>query len=200
MSCRGGTGEARDSLPATGNYLEGADLKDRDLKSSDLQECRLLEFQHIIQINDPEESSIPCLSRDQLWEGLVFRTKYPGHFNAALSARLDNVSHAGFVRYLRFGTGELRDEVVLLEGEEIRTSTAGVAQQMFAESVTRIEEPLPGHLFVRFMYRRDSGNEPGGLDVDEYLKAAYVQNDRDAIALLRRFLAEGLPGAGSWVQ
>ncbi|MDP1931082.1 MAG: DUF1857 family protein [Gammaproteobacteria bacterium] len=160
----------------------------------------MLEFQHIIQINTPDEPVIPRLHREQLWEGLVFRTKYPGHFNATLSARLENVTHAGFVRYLRFGSGELRDEVMLTEGQEIRTSTAGSAQQMFAESITRIEEPLPGHLFVRFMYRRDSGNEPGGLDVDEYLKAAYVQNDRDAIALLRQFAVHGLPGTGSWIQ
>lgn len=160
----------------------------------------MLEFEHIIQINDPDQPHLLCLGREQLWEGLVFRTKYPGYFNATLSARLDNVCAAGFVRYLRFGSGELRDEVVLLEGLEIRTSTTGVTQQMFAESVTRIEEPAPGLLFVRFTYRRDSGNEPGGLDVDEYLKAAYVQNDRDAIALLRRFAADGLPGAGSWVQ
>lgn len=165
-----------------------------------MKDQQLLEFQHIIQINDPEEPRIPHLSRDQLWEGLVFRAKYPGHFNATLSARLVDVSPAGFIRYLSFGTAELRDEVVLLEGEEIRTSTAGVAQHLFAESVTRIEEPAPGHLFVRFLYRRDSVNEPGGLDVDEYLKAAYVQNDRDAIAQLRQFAANGLPGTGSWIQ
>lgn len=183
-------GRAADYLPGAGNYLGVNALKDR----------KLLEFQHIIQINDPQEQRIPHLSRIQLWEGLVFRTKYPGHFNATLSARLVDVSPTGFIRYLNFGTAELRDEVVLLEGEEIRTSTAGVVQHMFAESVTRIEEPAPGHLFVRFQYRRDSVNEPGGLDVDEYLKAAYVQNDRDAIARLREFAANGLPGTGSWVQ
>ncbi len=160
----------------------------------------MLEFQHIIQINDPDEPDIPHLRRDQLWEGLVFRMKYPGHFNASLSARLESVTNAGFVRYLSFGAGELRDEVLLVEEQEIRTSTAGCMPQMFAESVTKIEEPLPGHLFVRFMYRRDSGNEPGGLNVDDYLKAAYVQNDRDAIALLRQFAQHGLPGSGSWIQ
>lgn len=165
-----------------------------------MKEKHLLEFQHIIEINDPDEPHIPQLTRDQLWEGLLFRTRYPGYFNATLSARLADICQTGFTRYLSFGTAELRDEVVLVTGEEIRTSTAGVAQQMFAESVTRIEEPVPGHLFVRFLYRRDSGNEPGGLDVDEYLKAAYVQNDRDAIAQLRQFAAHGLPGAGSWVQ
>ena len=177
-------------MPVTGNYLEVNDLKER----------KILEFQHIIQINDANERRVSDLSRAQLWEGLVFRTKYPGHFNATLSARLIDVSSAGFVRYLSFGAAELRDVVVLLEGEEIRTSTAGVAQQIFAESVTRIEEPSPGHLCVRFLYRRDSLNEPGGMDVDEYLKAAYVQNDRDAIAQLRQFSVCGLPGAGSWIQ
>ncbi len=158
----------------------------------------MLEFEHIIQINDPDQPQIPVMSRTQLWEGLLFRAKYPGHFNAALDSRVENLSNTGFTRVLQIGNRELRDEVMLEDELEIRTST-GHNQSMYAESITRIEEPAPGYLFVRFMYRRDSGNSDG-IDVDEYLKAAYVQNDRDAVIRLREFAQTGLPGTGSWVQ
>lgn len=169
---------------------------------------KLLEFEHIIQINDPDQPQIPPLSRQQLWECLLFRARHPGHFNPALSSRLENVSAVGFVRYLQFGKMELRDEVVLVPGLEIRTSTAGSDQPLFAESITRIEEPAPERLFVRFLYRRDSGNERGngqgsehdGIDVDEYLKSAYVQNDRDAVRLMREIARDGLLSSGSWLQ
>lgn len=160
----------------------------------------MLEFEHIIHINDPREPHLPTVSRAQLWEGLVFRTKYPGHFNPTLSTELEAMSETGFIRHLRFGTARLRDVVTLRHEVEIETRSEGLANQMFAHSVTRIEEPAPGHLLVRFYYCRDSGNQEGGLDVDSYLKAAYLQNDRDAIAMLRRFAQEGLPGTGSWLQ
>lgn len=160
----------------------------------------MLEFEHIIHINDPREPHLPTVSRAQLWEGLVFRTKYPGHFNPTLSTELEDISESGFIRHLRFGSASLRDVVTLRHEEEIQTLSDGGENQMFAHSVTRIEEPAPGHLLVRFYYCRDSGNQEGGLDVDSYLKAAYLQNDRDAIAMLRRFAQEGLPGTGSWLQ
>jgi len=160
----------------------------------------LLEFEHIIHINDPREPHLPTMSRAQLWEGLVFRTRYPGHFNPTLSTELENITDTGFIRHLQFGTARLRDVVTLHAEEEIQTRSDGLEGQLFAHSVTRIEEPAPGHLLVRFYYCRDSGNVEGGMDVDSYLKAAYVQNDREAIVMLRRFAEEGLPGTGSWLQ
>jgi len=160
----------------------------------------MLEFQHIIQINDPEDPQIPPMSRQQLWDGLVFRSKYPEHFTPALSSAIEHYTDDGFVRKLSFGEGHLRDRVILIEREEIRTTPADEQQVLFAESITRIEEPVPGYLFVRFLYRRDPPPASDGVDVAQYLKSAYVANDREAVSLLRKFTIEGLPGAGSWVQ
>jgi len=160
----------------------------------------LLEFEHIIHINDPREPHLRSISRAQLWEGLVFRAKYPGHFNPTLNTELEDLTDTGFIRHLRFGTARLREVVTLHAEREIQTRSDGLEGQLFAHSVTRIEEPAPGHLLVRFYYCRDSGNVEGGMDVDSYLKAAYVQNDREAIVVLRRFAEEGLPGTGSWLQ
>lgn len=153
----------------------------------------MLEFEHSIRVNDPETPDTPCLSREQLWQGLVFRCQYPGHFNPALSCHIEEHSAAGFIRTLQFGASSLRDRVMLITEREIHTRPAEPNPALYAESITRIEEPEPGHLLVRFSYRRDSGNSPGSIDVDEYLKAAYVQNDQAAIALLRQFIVEGWP-------
>ena len=160
----------------------------------------MLEFAHIIQINDPEDPQIPPMSRQQLWEGLLFRSKYPEHFTPALNSSIEHYTDDGFVRKLSFGEGHLRDRVTLIEMEEIRTAPADEQQALFAQSITRIEEPVPGYLFVRFMYRRDDPPASDGVDVAEYLKSAYVQNDREAISLIRKFAIEGLPGEGSWLQ
>lgn len=160
----------------------------------------MLEFQHIIQVNDPNEPNVPHLSKAQLWEGLVLRSKYPAHFTPSISCSIEEVSDQGFVRVLRFGEGRLRERVELIHQQEVRTRPADAWQPMYAESITRIEEPAPGHLIVRFIYKRESGNDDGSIDVDEYLKSAYLQNDREAMRLLRKFSREGLPSADSWLQ
>lgn len=160
----------------------------------------MLEFEHIIQINDPKVPNIPYVSRAQLWEGLVFRSKYPAHFTPNIDCTVEQIGEHGFVRVLRFGEQMLRERVYLSHEEEVRTGPADADPVLFAESVARIEEPAPRHLIVRFIYRRESGNTDGNLDVDEYLKSAYVQNDREAIILLRKFSLEGMPSAGLWLQ
>lgn len=161
----------------------------------------LLEFEHLIQINDPKQLHIPVLSREDLWAGLVMRAKFPGQFNPAISSRLEQISDNHFIRYIAVADTELRDAVRLQHLQEISTrievseteKVNGKQPRFQAESLTRIEEPEPGYLFVRFMYRRDSANELGGMDVDEYLKSAYVVNDRDAIAMIRQLIAAGWP-------
>jgi hypothetical protein len=154
----------------------------------------LLEFEHLVQINDPNNKQLALLSREDLWQGLVFRTRYPHHFNPAVQAELQDETDTGFVRILSAGSMRLRDEVILIPDTEIRTIIDGRTQHMHAESITRIEEPEPGYLFVRFSYRRDSISDQGGIDADDFLKSAYLQNDREAITTLRQMFAEGWDG------
>jgi len=160
----------------------------------------MLEFQHIIQINAPKEPHLPHMSRAALWEGLVFRSKFPSHFTPNIHCVIEEGSDSNFIRVLHFGEHVLRERVLLQHETEIHTGPADANPVMFAESVARIEEPAPGHLIVRFSYRRDSGNSDDNVDVDEYLKSAYVQNDRDAITLIRKFSLEGMPSAESRLQ
>jgi hypothetical protein len=151
----------------------------------------MLEFEHLIQINDPASPHIRPMSREDLWAGLLMRARYPGQFNPAISSRLEEIDDTRFVRILQVGDTEMYDEVQLRYPDVIHTRMAG--EVLHAESITKIEEPEPGWLFVRFTYRRDSANEEGGLDIDGYLKSAYLVSDREAIALIREMVQSGWP-------
>tara|TARA_R100001039_G_C1853122_1_gene114278 strand:- start:843 stop:1352 length:510 start_codon:yes stop_codon:yes gene_type:complete len=149
----------------------------------------LLEFEHIIQVNDLTNPELTVLGREALWQGLVYRASYPDHFNPALKCRLEPDTDEHFIRYIDVGEFELRDEVTLVPMQEVRTLIDGRTQPMHAESVATIEEPEPDQLFVRFSYKRDSIGIEGGLDADAFLKEAYSQQDRDAIIVIRQMVA-----------
>lgn len=149
----------------------------------------LLEFEHIVQVNDFAQPGLIVLSRETLWQGLVYRVSYPDHFNPALSCRLEPETDNRFVRHIGAGNLQLRDEVTLVPMQEIHTLIDGRTQVMHAESLTRIEEPEPDQLFVRFSYKRDSIGVEGGLNADAYLKEAYLQQDRDALIIIRQMAA-----------
>jgi len=78
---------------------------------------------------------------------------------------------------------------VLYPEQKIHTSTIAEINQITAQSVTCIEGPESGFLFVRFSYKRELEESNQEVDVGEHLKSAYVQVDRDAIAMIR-MLAE----------
>lgn len=149
----------------------------------------MLEFEHIIQVNDPAERQIRPMSRDELWQGLLLRARDPGRFNGALTCRVDDESHDSFTRYVKAGDTQFRERVTLTRRERIETVTAGADQPLFAASITTIEETAAGCLFVRFIYRRDLEDSAEGRMIGEHLKSAYLQVDIDAIALIR-MLAE----------
>jgi hypothetical protein len=151
----------------------------------------MLSFEHSILVNDPDSPQRPALDRDQLWAGLVYRARRPDHFNSALRCQIEDIDETRFIRYIKVGDMELRDEVTLVSSCEVRTLIDGSHQPMHAESCTRIEQTAAGLLSVRFIYRRDSLNTAAGLDADEYLKSAYRQLDLDAIELIRQMAAEG---------
>jgi len=145
----------------------------------------LLEFEHIVQINDPEDNKIRPLTRAQLWDGLLLRARDPGKFNNALTCRLADEDSEGFIRYIQAGDTEFREKVTLMHQEKIETVTSGSDQPIHAESITSIEEPAEGYLFVRFVYRRDMENTAEGSMIGDHLKSAYFHMDIDAIALIR---------------
>jgi hypothetical protein len=149
----------------------------------------LLNFEHIVQVNDPGDSRLPSISRQQLWQGLVMRARNPDKFIRGLQCESQPPDNNEFLRRTQAGDSNFCEKVILDPEHEIRTRTLPDHDQIKAESTTRIEEPEPGYLFVRFSYQRELEVTTEAVDVAEHLKSAYVQVDRDAIAMIR-MLAE----------
>lgn len=152
----------------------------------------MLEFEHIVQVNDPPNKRVTDITRSQLWQGLVMRARNPGKFNHGLQCESEALRGNEFVRTIEAGNSSFCEKVTLYPEEEIRTRTLSDRDQIQAESTTRIEEPESGYLFVRFTYKRELETTTEQVDVAEHLKSAYVQVDRDAIAMIRMLAASNL--------
>ncbi|MDA1372950.1 MAG: DUF1857 family protein [Proteobacteria bacterium] len=145
----------------------------------------MLEFEHIVQVNDPGNSDFVVLTRDQLWQGLVLRARNPEKFNRSLQCQSETPEGNEFIRTIEAGGASFCERVILYPQEKICTRTLADQDQINAQSTTCIEEPEEGYLFVRFTYKRDLDSRDDRVDVGEHLKSAYVQIDRVAIAMIR---------------
>ena len=58
----------------------------------------MLEFEHIIQVNDLSNDAIAVRSRAQLWRGLILRAQQPDKFNQSLSYSYKPLSENEFLR------------------------------------------------------------------------------------------------------
>lgn len=154
----------------------------------------MLEFEHIIQVNDLTDSDISILSRAQLWEGLMLRARRPDKFVPSLTVHTEDVASDEFERTITAGESSFLEQVVVYPEGRIHTKTVEEIEQISAESITQIEEPEEGYLFVRFTYRRELEIEGDGIDVGEHLKSAYLETDREAIAMIRTLAESGLFG------
>jgi len=155
---------------------------------------QLLEFEHIVQVNDLSNKAITAISRQQLWEGLVLRARNPEKFNPGLNCDSGDVIDNEFLRTITAGESSFREKVVMQPQQQICTETIAGFDQIKAQSTTSIEEPEIGSLFVRFKYKRDLEESSDLVDIGEHLKAAYVQLDRDAIAMIRMLAESNLFG------
>lgn len=156
-----------------------------------MAEPALLEFEHVIDINYPERPQ-EWISREALWQGLVYRAKYPDYFSQGLQSEIESEHERGFVRIIKAGSMKLRDEVTLsIEQSKILTLIDGRTEAMHAESKTEINELGNNLLQVRFFYRRSGLPNVSGVDAESALKSAYVQNDQVAIEKIRQMILEG---------
>jgi Domain of unknown function (DUF1857) len=160
-----------------------------------------MNFEHLIEINDPGNPLIEPLSRNQLWQGLVLRAEQPELSVMGLDACVMLARSSGYLkRELRFGRLRILDEVRFEFMQHVTYDI--MASELFAASCLRmaIEEPQPGWLFVRFTY--SSAHEEAEEMVREHLKQAYIQADNDTVAVIRQLarlgkLGEYLEGTGS---
>lgn len=156
----------------------------------------MLEFEHLVQVNDPADERFSDLTRAQLWQGLVLRARFPQKFNQGLDCQSEALENNEFLRTIAAGESNFLERVKLTPEKEIHTQTVpgeGEGEDpLHAESRTTIEEPEQGYLFVRFRYRRELVDNSEQVDIAEHLKSAYVQVDRDAIAMIRVLAASEL--------
>ena len=155
-----------------------------------------MKFEHLIQINDPENPLIISLHREELWQGLLQRALDPRPFLPGLeSCHILEKSEGGWRRELNFGPATIEDVVTLHETKWVCFTTQPSSGHAGGSLTIYIEEPQPNMLYLRFVYQTNLG-ENGQLEDHayiEYVKSAYHQSDIDTVRIIRTLAASGTP-------
>jgi hypothetical protein len=158
-----------------------------------------LNFEHLIQINDPENPLVPTMTREELWEGLVLRAEQPQLFVLGLdSCTILSREENTLERELHYGHATVRDRVTLTPGQSVRYDILATESHVGGSLTMTIEEPDADQLFLRFEYRTTL---PAAVTEDdrqtsEIVKSAYRESDIDTVRLIREFvLGPNEPGA-----
>lgn len=156
-----------------------------------------MRYEHLVQINDPARPDIQPLDRSQLWRGLVLRAARPELFDLTIDAiRVLEESESHQLREVHRGSSSATERVRLFPQEAVEL-TAG-ADTVFAGSVLalRIEEPVPGALFVRFVYALNGSGVPEDDAERRALRQAYYYADIDTVRHIRSLAEAPMDEAG----
>lgn len=151
-------------------------------------------FEHIVQINDPDELLAPPLTREQVFNGLRLRVSQPRRFLDAIDeAQVVEDSTGELMRDLRFGTFVIKDRVELQAPDVITTEVIWPPTLAGSSLRMSIEEPAPYTLIVRFVYDSPAAsNDPQiGNEHRSALQAAWLHADIDSIRLVRQLAEQG---------
>lgn len=152
-----------------------------------------MQFQHLIEINDPRNPMITPMTREQLWRGLVLRAETPKIFVPWLDqCNLLDRSGAVLSRELHYGTVVVRDHVTFLPQQQVRYEVPEQKDIPASSLVMTIEEPVAGSLFVRFAYD-DGRSDAEDMDAfySEFRRSAYQESDIDTIRVIRELVVQG---------
>lgn len=156
-----------------------------------------MHYEHLVQINDPQDPLLTPLSRLQLWRGLLRRVERPDEFLVGVeSVRFPERGTDWVKREMQLGTLLVCDHIRLHEGQSIEFDTAPSAQHQGGKFSMRIEEPAAGELFVRFAYQTPLRDAADGASAEElqlldFLRNAYRDTDVDAIRWIRELAETG---------
>ena len=155
-----------------------------------------MNFEHLIQINDPENPLVESLNRDQLWQGLLYRVEdavpfLPGLESCTILERAADT----LLRELDFGPAVIRDRVTINEAHSVCFTIEASEVHPGGSLQIVIEEPEPNFLFLRFTYETTLADNPNaeGAAYIEYVKSAYHQSDIDCVRIIRTLAAGGTP-------
>lgn len=152
-----------------------------------------MNFEHLIEINDPNNMLLAPLSRNQLWQGLVLRAESPELSVMGLDACVMLERRSNYLRReLRFGSLRINDEVFFEPMQSVRYEIMASEQFPASTLLMRIEEPYPDRFFIRFIY--GNVNDENDEMVRDHLKQAYEQADNDTVAVIRELAKMGKLG------
>ncbi len=151
-----------------------------------------MQFQHLIEINDPLNPLIDNLTRDQLWRGLVLRAEVPKLFIPWLD-ECDLLGRGGNVlsRVLHYNALLIQDQVTFTPQETVYYAVPAQGDISASSLAVTIEEPQPGALFVRFEYESAQSDDDMDALYNEFRRSAYQEADIDTIRIIRQLAAEG---------
>ena len=123
-----------------------------------------MKFEHLIQINDPENPLIDTLTRDQLWQGLLHRVENPIPFLPGLeSCTILEREADTLLRELDFGPAVIQDRVTLADMTSVRFDIQPSETHPGGSLHISIEEPEPTFLFLRFAYQTTLATNPTSI-------------------------------------
>ena len=152
-----------------------------------------LRFEHLVQINDPDDTRIAPMRREQLWRGLMMRAEFPATFVPWLDECSIERDGYDLLRTLRFGSQIVHDRVHF-EGEDAVDYTVlddDGEGSSFRMSM-RIEQPTLDGLFVRFTYEAWSPDHHDGDPHANAVREAYRLADIDTVFRIRQLADSGL--------
>jgi hypothetical protein len=155
------------------------------------KEAVVLNFEHLIQINDPLNPFVDSMTREQLWEGLVLRAEQPQLFVLGLDS-CTILSREGNVleRELHYGQATVRDRVTLDASRSVRYDILPTADYVGGSLTMTIEQPDDLQLFLRFEYATTLpvSTDQDAVQTQEIVKSAYRENDIDTVRLIRQYV------------
>jgi len=156
-----------------------------------------MQFEHLIQINDLKQPLAQHLTRNQLWQGLVYRAESPMEF-------MDHIDDVKIIergtnwieRQITMGKLLVHDKIEYVHEVHVHYHTAASADHGGGQMIMTIEEPSPAALFVRFTYitPHPDSPDPETAHYLEFLKSAWRETDIDTIRKIREFAALGQLG------
>lgn len=152
-----------------------------------------MQFEHLIQINDPLNPLMATISRQQLWQGLVLRAESPGLFMPHLDECTLRREGDALLRCLRFGKLEVFDSVTFEPQQRVVYDVAAQNEITQSRLCMSIEEPVPGQLYVRFEYTDSQSPAQDGANAmyDDFRRSAYKEADIDTIHIIREWAEQG---------
>ncbi|SIT47164.1 conserved hypothetical protein [Paraburkholderia ribeironis] len=150
-----------------------------------------MNFEHLIQINDPLNPFVESMTREQLWDGLVLRAEQPQLFVMGLDS-CTILSREGNVleRELHYGQATVLDRVTLQESQSVRYDILPTANHVGGSLTMTIEQPDELQLFLRFEYATTLpvSDDQDAVQTQEIVKSAYRENDIDTVRLIRQYM------------